>query len=302
MRQASSQSLALRSALALFVTLLTPGLPTLGAPCVVHAQAASADELIEQGIAQRRAGDDAGALATFRQAYAASPTPRAAAQLGLVHQALGQWVEAHTRLREALSTTSDAWIERNRAALEQALGVVDGEVGTVEILISGSLPRGARATLGATEITELPMSRPLVVVAGEEELEVSAPGHRTVRRDVRVRAGQLSRVTVELRPDTTTEVGAVQAGEAGAREAGTGAGAAAGTGTGEAGTGEVGTGEVGTGEQTDAGGGSDDWIVWVIVGAVVVVGVGVAVGVVASQQSLEAPLPGTAGAVELLRF
>jgi hypothetical protein len=34
----------------------------------------------------------------------------------------------------------------------------------------------------------------------------------------------------------------------------------------------------------------------------VVVGVGVAVGVVASQQSLEAPLPGTAGAVELLRF
>jgi hypothetical protein len=281
MRQASSSSLALRSALALFLTLLAL---ELGAPRVVHAQAASADELIEQGIAQRRAGDDAGALATFRQAYAASPTPRAAAQLGLVHQALGQWVEAHTRLREALSTTGAAWIERNRAALEQALGVVDGEVGTVEILVSGSLPRGARATLGATEITDFPMSRPLVVVAGEEELEVSAPGHRTVRRDVRVRAGQLSRVTVELRPDTTAEVGA---GETGSGE--TGAGTGTGTGT-------------GTGEQSEAGGGGDDWIVWVIVGAVVVVGVGVAVGVVASQQSLEAPLPGTAGAVELLRF
>jgi hypothetical protein len=298
MRQASSSSLALRSALALHVTLLALGLPALLASPVAQAQAASADELIEQGIAQRRAGDDAGALATFRQAYAASPTPRAAAQLGLVHQALGQWVEAHTRLNEALATTGDAWIERNRAALSQALGVVDGEVGTVEILISGSLPRGARATLGAVEITEFPMSRPLVAVAGEEELEVSAPGHRTVRRDVRVRAGQLSRVTVELRPDTTAEAGAGQTGEAG-----TGAGEDTGTGEAarEAGTGEAGTG-TGTGEQTDAGGGSDDWIVWGIVGGVVVVGVGVAVGVIASQQSLEAPLPGTAGAVELLRF
>jgi hypothetical protein len=54
--------------------------------------------------------------------------------------------------------------------------------------------------------------------------------------------------------------------------------------------------------RTDAGGSSDDWIVWVIVGAVVGVGVGVAVGVIASQQSLEPPLPGTVGAVELLRF
>jgi hypothetical protein len=48
--------------------------------------------------------------------------------------------------------------------------------------------------------------------------------------------------------------------------------------------------------------GGEDWIVWVIAGSVVIVGVGVAVGVLASQQSLEPPLPGTVGAVELLRF
>lgn len=255
------------------------------ASTVVEAQ--SADELLEQGIAQRRSGDDTGALATFQRAYDASPSPRAAAQLGLVHQALGQWVEAHTRLNEALAATTDAWVTRNRAALTQALAVIDGEVGTVEILISGSLPRGTRATLGAREITSFPMTRPLVVVAGEEELEVTAPGHRSVRRDVRVRAGQLSRVTVELRAEAA-EVATTETTETGTT-----------TETTETST----TTETGPIGPTDGGSASnDDWIVWVIVGAAVVVGAGVAIGVVASQQSLEAPLPGTAGAVELLRF
>lgn len=262
----------------------------------LRAAAQTAEELLEQGIAQRRAGDDTGALATFQRAYAATPTARAAAQLGLVHQALGQWVEAHTRLNEALAATNDEWVTRNRAALTQALAVVDGEVGTVEILVSGSLPRGTHATLGATEITSFPMSRPITVVAGEEELEVRAPGFHTVRRDVRVRAGQLSRVTVELRADSTTTTGT---GTETSTETGSTTGSETGAGP------ETGTGtETGTGAgPTDGGSASnDDWIVWVIVGAVVVVGAGVAIGVVASQQSLEAPLPGTAGAVELLRF
>ncbi len=271
-------------------------------PCVVAAQ--SADELLEQGIAQRRAGDDTAALATFQRAYDATPSARAAAQLGLVHQALGQWVEAHTRLNEALAMTSDEWVTRNRAALTQALAVVDGEVGTVEILISGSLPRGTRATLGAREITTFPMSRPITVVAGEEALEVTAPGHRTVRRDVRVRAGQLSRVTVELRAESVeTSTGTETGSSAASTGTGTESGSSAETGSGSSAGTETGAGTGSTGTPTDGGSASnDDWIVWVIIGAVVVVGAGVAIGVVASQQSLEAPLPGTAGAVELLRF
>lgn len=46
----------------------------------------------------------------------------------------------------------------------------------------------------------------------------------------------------------------------------------------------------------------EPWIVGLIVGAIVGVGVGVAIAVIASQQSLEPPIPGTEGAVELLRF
>lgn len=245
-----------------------------------------ADALIEQGIAQRRAGDDPGALATFRRAYEVSPSPRAAAQLGLVHQALGQWVEAHERLNEALAAASDPWVGRNRAALEQALTVVDGEVGTVEVIISGSIARGTRATLGSREITSFPMTHAVVVVAGEEALEVSAPGHGTVRRDVRVRAGQLSRVTIELRPDTTAASTATDT-----------------TSTTSEATSEL-VVETGAGGSTDEERApqNDEWIVWVIIGGAIVVGAGIAVAVVASQESLEPPLPGTVGAVELLRF
>jgi tetratricopeptide (TPR) repeat protein len=288
MRQALATRLALTHALAFSVVLaLTP----------LDGLAQSADALIEQGIAQRRAGNDVAALATLRQAYASSPTPRAAAQLGLVHQALGQWVEAHTRLNEALAAVGDAWIERNRAALQQALGVVQGEVGTVELLIR-PLPPEARATLGATDIGPLPMEHPLVVVAGEEELEVSAPGHRTVRRAVRVRAGQLSRVTVELGPETADADAAIES-SADAERAPRSAPSAP-----EVPAETEGQPTIPSNQRLEPAerSGGEDWIVWVIAGSVVIVGVGVAVGVLASQQSLEPPLPGTVGAVELLRF
>jgi hypothetical protein len=61
-------------------------------------------------------------------------------------------------------------------------------------------------------------------------------------------------------------------------------------------------GGAGTAEGRVAPPADESWVVWVIVGAVAAVGVGVAIAVVASQQSLEPPLPGTQGAVELLRF
>ncbi len=268
----------------------------------------SAEELVEEGIAARRAGDDRAAVAAFQRAYGLAPLPRTAAQLGLAQQALGQWVGAHEHLTEALAAESDPWVARNRDALTQALSVVQAEVGTVEILLEGDVPEGARASLGGRDLGALPMAHAVVALAGEEALEVTAPGRRTVRRDVRVRAGQLNRVTVALRADEAAGSAAgPEEGGAATTGATTGSGTSGADTTGADTTGADTTGAdtTGAGTSTDdraAPGGSSDWIVWVIVGAVAVVGVGVAVGVVASQQALEAPIPGTAGAVELLRF
>lgn len=46
----------------------------------------------------------------------------------------------------------------------------------------------------------------------------------------------------------------------------------------------------------------DGWIVWVLLGGALAAGVGIAVGVIVSQDALEPPVPGTLGTVELLRF
>jgi hypothetical protein len=49
----------------------------------------TADAMITRGVELRRHGDDQAALPVLRAAYQREPTPRAAAQLGFVEQALG---------------------------------------------------------------------------------------------------------------------------------------------------------------------------------------------------------------------
>jgi hypothetical protein len=88
----------------------------------VAAWAADSDEnaLIRHGLELRRAGDDEAALAELQRAYDREPSPRSAAQLGFVEQALGQWAKADEHIREALRTPDDPWIHRNRAVIEDA--------------------------------------------------------------------------------------------------------------------------------------------------------------------------------------
>ena len=80
---------------------------------VVQAQPKSANEaLISEGIALRKRGRHQEALRKFREAHKLEATPRAAAQLGLCEQALGQWVEGEDHLEEALKAAKDPWIAK----------------------------------------------------------------------------------------------------------------------------------------------------------------------------------------------
>ena len=53
----------------------------------------AAEHLIKQGVELRAKGKDAEALVLFQKAYAATPSPRALAQIALAEQALGRWIE-----------------------------------------------------------------------------------------------------------------------------------------------------------------------------------------------------------------
>src|SRR5512138_3799471 len=67
---------------------------SLLASSVAMAESEEPEALIRQGIELRRRGDDARAHGYFKRAYELSKTPRAAAQLGLVDQAVGRFAEA----------------------------------------------------------------------------------------------------------------------------------------------------------------------------------------------------------------
>lgn len=159
------------------------------------AQTADVQALVNAGLELRREHRDAEALATFERAWSLSHGPRERAQVGFAEQALGRWADADAHLREALSASTDPWIVERRAVLEEALTEIDAHLGTLEV--RGNVP-GAEVRLDGRVVGALPFARPVRVQAGRVSMEVSAPQRVTVRRDVRVRARELTRESVDL--------------------------------------------------------------------------------------------------------
>lgn len=167
--------------------------------CLVSAPAlaqepGAADALVAEGLELRREGRDAEALERFTRAYEASSSPRALAQMGLAEQALGRWLDAERHLDEALAV-EDAWIAERRPLLTEALSAIRGRLASVEASAS---VHGAELYLNGAPAGVLPLAAPVRVVAGPIELEVRAEGHRSLRRTLEARGGQLVREHFEL--------------------------------------------------------------------------------------------------------
>lgn len=176
------------------------------------ARAADDDALIREGIAFRRSGDDASALKRFQQAYELGKTPRALAQMGLAEQALGRWAPADQHLRQAIEARDDAWIRKNRASIDEALAVVAGHVGRIEI---NGLPPGAEVRVDGELVGKLPLAHPVTVTSGGVAVEVRAPGYVPIVRAATVSARTLTRETFTLQPLSPTAEQPVVAAHAG---------------------------------------------------------------------------------------
>jgi hypothetical protein len=178
----------------LWCTLVCAGL--IAAPRPARADdAADAEALIAQGVALREQAHDREALLLFRRAAALHASPRANAQVALAQQALGEWVDAEAGLVAALAVLNDAWIERNRAALEQALGTVRGQLGW--ITVDTDAP-GVQIRIDGRLVPTLPMAEPLRIAAGVVVVEALAPGYEAAVRYVQVRAGDHAHESMRL--------------------------------------------------------------------------------------------------------
>jgi len=266
-------------AVALLLSLLTPALVASSA----HAQAQGVraetpEAMVERALDMREAGNDTGAHELIERAHRLSPTPRTAAQLGLVEQALGLFVLAEQHLTTALAAATDAWIRARRERLEQSLALVKARLGSVEILTN--VP-GAQVSIGGDVVGTTPLAAPVRVQIGTAAVEVTLAGYRSQNVSVLVTADSLSRQTVRLLPVPVDEPVAV--GPTGPVR-------------------ENGLGPVATPDpvdRSDDGGVFSQWWFWTIV-AVVVVGAGVGLTVALTSTdtvTTASPIQGDEGGV-----
>lgn len=156
------------------------------APSVAQAQSSaepSADELVRRGVQARAAGRDIEALALFEQAWRASQSPVALAQIAAAEQALGRWIAAEAHMREALSHGEHPYIQRHRAILEASYGVISRRVG--QLFVSANV-QGAQVFIDGEQVATTPHLEPIRVLVGSHRLEVRAQGHYTVSRPIDV--------------------------------------------------------------------------------------------------------------------
>lgn len=172
-------------------------------PRALWAQPVPSGDALEQrlrrGVELRRAGQDEAAFTEFEAAYGLRAEPRTAAQLALVCQATGRWVRAEAMLREALAAPDDAWVSRNRAALEGALAVAERHLATLEV-VAGASGEGLRARVRVNDeaVGTLPLTGPVRVVAGAVVLQVEAEGFVPWVRRFEIAPGERLRERVDL--------------------------------------------------------------------------------------------------------
>ena len=165
------------------------------------AKAASAVELLREGVALRAKREDAAALAKFEQADALEPSGETKAQIALAEQALGRWVAAEEHLRVALADGKNPFVARYETALRGSLEAITKH--TTTILLAG-LPEGARVSVDGGEPEPLRPSYKLV--GGLHRFRVRAPGYAETPRDVDCAGGLECREEVTLLPSRVTQV------------------------------------------------------------------------------------------------
>jgi hypothetical protein len=132
----------------------------------------------------------------FRKAHALAPSPRTFGQMGLVETSLKKWVEGENHLSVSLANPDDRWVAKNRAFLDEALGLCRSHVG--DLVVSGSA--GTEVFVGGESVGTLPAVPALRLAEGTVTVSASAPGSKPFERTVAIRPGARSTLAIALDP------------------------------------------------------------------------------------------------------
>lgn len=165
-------------------------------PRTAMAQSQEAIEsLVRRAEESCRRGDIDNARELFDQAFAqAAEGGRVLGAFGLCEHAGGHWLEAETRLSDALAM-EDSWVRHHRFAIQAALEESRRHVGRLQL--DCDIP-GAAVLIEGRPVARLPWTEPMRLTAGVVNVEVRAPGYQPWRHPIEVLAGGTAREVVRL--------------------------------------------------------------------------------------------------------
>jgi hypothetical protein len=155
----------------------------------------TADQLIARGLELRRESKPEQALEMFQKAHALAPSSRTLGQMGLVETSLEHWLDAEAHLTASLATPEDAWVRKNRAFLDPALGVAQKHVG--ELVITG--PAGTEVAVDGKRIGTLP-AQPLKLAEGNAVVTANSAGFKEFSKTVAIAGGATVSMAIVLDP------------------------------------------------------------------------------------------------------
>lgn len=157
------------------------------------ANKAEAARRFDRGLSLFNEGDNAGALAEFKQTYALMPNPIVLYNIGLVYAAMGRPVDAVDALGPVAN--ADALSPEQKTRAQSTLADQQARIGRVSVV---TVPEGARIDVDGVEVAKTPLSAPLRVAEGSHVIGAVAEGYAHAHKEIVVAGNADASVSFEL--------------------------------------------------------------------------------------------------------
>jgi tetratricopeptide (TPR) repeat protein len=154
---------------------------------------AQAAQRFDRGLQLFNEGDNAGALAEFKQTYALMPNPIVLYNIGLVYAAMSRPVDAVDALTPVVDSATLSPEQRERA--QKTLADQQRRIARVSVT---TVPAGARIDVDGVEVARTPLTGPLRVAEGSHVIGAVADGYAHARKEIIVAGNADAAVDFEL--------------------------------------------------------------------------------------------------------
>lgn len=170
-----------------------PGADTSAPKTEAELNKAQAAQRFDRGLALFNEGDNAGALAEFKQTYTLMPNPVVLFNIGLVYAAMSRPVDAVDALTPVVDSATLSPEQRERA--QKTLADQQQRIGRISVT---TVPAGARIDVDGVEVARSPLSAPLRVAEGSHVIGAVAEGYAHARKEIIVAGNADASVNFEL--------------------------------------------------------------------------------------------------------